>query len=84
MVDMRDDRDVAKVLRGVRGHVLRQGPVKARKKGAKYSGLCPASLQRKKLRSRADADAGAGIATLASRCRGHYCFGSAAGIDCIA
>jgi hypothetical protein len=26
VVDMRDDRDVAKVLRRVRGHLVRQGP----------------------------------------------------------
>ena len=50
MVDMRDDRDVAEVLRWVRGHVLRQGLLKARKKGAKYSGLSPLPLHCKKWR----------------------------------
>ena len=32
VVDMRDDRDVAKVLRGVRRHLVRQGPERARKR----------------------------------------------------
>ena len=42
VVDMRDDRDVAKVLRGVRGHLVRQGPGGALKRARSIADLVPA------------------------------------------